>query len=162
VVLASDPSTISEWLAFVAIMATLAGLVGFLIRQARRRQRDRRAKAAALTASLPVEYRFRPEPLRVRILLLVVVFGSLIAAPVLDSFIPYVVAGIAVTWATLGAERHRRQHRQEIIESVRVAAPHMTDEQVRVLIEALELHHGTVEMRPLRELLGARVRDRPT
>jgi hypothetical protein len=162
VVLASDLSTVAGWLGIVAITATLAGLVGFLIRQARRRERDRRAKAAALTASLPVEYRFRPEPLRIRILVLAVFFGSLVAAPVLDSFMPYVAAGIAVTWGVLGAERHRRQHRREIIESVRVAAPHMTDEQVRVLIDALELHHGTVEMRPLRELLGARLRDRPT
>jgi hypothetical protein len=160
--LASDPSTVSAWLGFVAIIASLAGLIGFLLRQARRRQRVRRAKAAALTASLPVEYRFRSEPLRIRILLLAVFLGSLIAAPVLDSFVPYVVAGLAVTWQMLRAERNRREHRREIIESVRVGAPHMTDEEVRVLIEALELHHGIVEMRPLRELLGARLRDRPT
>jgi hypothetical protein len=129
VVLASDPSTVFEWLGFVAVVATLAGLVGFLIRQARRRERDRRAEAADLTASLPVEYRFRQEPLRIRILLLAVWVGCLIAAPVLDSFIPYVVAGIAVTWGILRAERHRRAHRREIIESVRVAAPHMTDDR---------------------------------
>lgn len=161
-VFASDPSTVPEWLGFVALMATLAGLVGFLIRQARRRQRDRRAKAEALTASLPVEYRFRPEPVRIRILLLVIFFACLIAAPVLDSPIPYIVLGVAGTLFMLRVERHRRQHRREIIDSVPIAAPGMTDEQVRVLMEALELHHCTVEMRPLRELLGVRLRDRQT
>jgi hypothetical protein len=161
VVLASDLANVFGWLGLVALMATLAGLVGFLIRQARRRERDRRAKAAALTASLPVEYRFRPEPLKIRILLVAVFVGGLIAAPALDSFIPYVVAGIAVTWVLVRVDRNRRQHREEIIESVRLAAPHMTDAEVRVLMEALELHHGTAEMRPLRDLLGARLRDRP-
>lgn len=162
-VLASDPSTVWEWLGFVAIMGTLVGLVGHLVRQARRRDRARREAAKAIAASLPAGYRFRPESLRFRIIGGVVFVCAAVLAHRIGGATATAIAAAVVGFPLYAvALRHRSQHQRSIIRSVRRDAPDMNDEQLRDLVEALEYHHGDVEMRPLRRLLDRRLQGHAT
>jgi hypothetical protein len=163
VVFASDPTTASEWLGFAAIMLTLAGLVGYLVRQARSSRRARRDAANTIAASLPSEYRFRPESLRFRVMGGAAFVCATVLARVTGGPTAMVIAATIIALPLYStALRHRSQHRREIIQSVRRDAADMDDEELRELVEALEFQHGDVEMRPLRRVLATRLQDHPT
>jgi hypothetical protein len=64
--------------------------------------------------------------------------------------------GLAVVGLPLHAIalRHRSRHQRAIIRSVRDTAAEMNDDELRHLVEALEHHHGDVEMRPRAPMCG--------
>jgi hypothetical protein len=155
VLFASDPTSGWAWLGFAALVLVLAGLIGYLVRQARRRGRARREEAEAIVAILPQEYRFRPEPLWWRVVGIVLIASASVAAGLLFGQARVLLALLVVGGPFyVIAMRHRSEHRREIIASVRASAAGMDRDELRQLVEALEFHHGEAEMRTLRRLLN--------
>jgi hypothetical protein len=134
-------------------MSVLAGLVGYLVLQSRRRERARRAEASAIVAVIPPPYRRRREPLW---------FILLMAA----LHVAAVVVGSAM-WGKVGAAAsfgvgapfliclilNARDHTRNVIAAVLEEVPKMDREGLGALVEALEFLYGESELKPLRRLL---------
>jgi hypothetical protein len=153
VLIASDPNSIGEWSAFAGIMLVLAGLVGYLLRESRRRGRARREAAEEIVAVIPSAYRYRVEPLWFRALglggpLVALLVGGAALGETAGFLACAGVGGPALTAALL----NRCDHRRAVIAEVSERAPAMEPTELRRLVDALEFHYGE-EIRPLRRLV---------
>jgi LPXTG-motif cell wall-anchored protein len=153
VLVATGQTTVWSWLALAGLLIAL-GLGGYGLIRVNRRQRRAIAAARAKVDRVPPELRFQPEPLWLRV-------GVLLAAFVVATTARLAVgpaAGIVALFlilvpAYVRVHRKRRHDQQEVITTVRARASSMDRAALSELVEGLEATHGRYEMRPLRELL---------
>jgi hypothetical protein len=145
-------ATASDWVALLAI-AVLLGLAGYAVIRLNRRQVTEQRVWREAVGAVPPELRFQPEPPRLRTAAIALIAIAAVVGNTLSGEWG-ALAGVAIVLAPFYAValRRRKRHRAEVIAAVERRADDMSQEELRRLVEGLELSHGRAEMRPLRRL----------
>jgi hypothetical protein len=131
----------------------LLGLAGWMVIQLNRRQAAQQRAWREAVGAVPPEFLFQPEPVRLRITAITAVgLAAVIGNAVSGEWGAF--AGVLIVLAPfyVVALRRRRRHQAEVITAVERHADDLSQDELRRLVDGLELSHGRTEMRPLRRL----------